>query len=70
MLPIGRMNRRGCGTLGHIVHKERTMLPPGTKAAFITGHRPLCRRVRRCAFRLVEIEQRADRTLRRKTKII
>jgi len=47
MLPIGRMNRRERGTLGHIVYKERTMLPPGTKTAFITGYRFLCHRVRR-----------------------
>lgn len=59
MPPIGRMNRRGRGTLDHIDNKERSMLPPGTKAAFITEYRLLCRRVRRCASRL-EIEQRAD----------
>jgi len=33
----------GRGTLGH---EERATLPPGTKAAFITGRRPLCRLLR------------------------
>lgn len=48
MLPIGRMNRRERGTLDYIDYKERSMLPPGTKAAFITEYR----RVRRYASRL------------------
>ena len=64
MLPIGRMKHRGRGTLGHNVHKERIMLPLGTKTAFIIGHRPLYRRVRCCASRLVEIEQHVDHALR------
>lgn len=64
MLPIGRMNHRTRHFRPQRPYKERTMLPPGTKTAFITGHRPLYRRVRCCASRLIEIEQHVDHALR------
>lgn len=45
MPSIGRMNRRGRGTLGHIVHKERTLVSARDKDRLHhRTHRPLCRR--------------------------